>query len=258
LSPLPGNATVTVEVNSVLLDLSGNAANFFYSTFTTGTGTDTTAPVVTMVTPQNGATGVGTNAVVVLTFSKSLNSSTINANSIALLANGSAFATSISFSADNLVVALQGYGLPASTTITELVTNGVTDLSGNALASFQSTFTTAPSVNPSAPTVVSQRPGNGATGVPLNANVVLYLSEAMNASSVQTALQVSQNGVLVAGTTQVTDNGQVVQFTPSAPLQSSALVQVFLTSAAQSAGGVSVNNYQASQRLRTRVRQLRW
>jgi YD repeat-containing protein len=246
LSPLPGNATVTVEVNSVLLDLSGNAANFFYSTFTTGTGTDTTAPVVTMVTPQNGATGVGTNAVVVLTFSKSLNSSTINANSIALLANGSAFATSISFSADNLVVALQGYGLPASTTITELVTNGVTDLSGNALASFQSTFTTAPSVNPSAPTVVSQRPGNGATGVPLNANVVLYLSEAMNASSVQTALQVSQNGVLVAGTTQVTDNGQVVQFTPSAPLQSSALVQVFLTSAAQSAGGVSVNNYQAS------------
>ena len=101
-------------------------------------------------------------------------------------------------------------------------------------------------MNQSAPTVVAQRPGNGATAVPVTANVVLYMSEAMNASSIPAALQVSQNGVLVSGTTQVTDNGQVVQFTPSAPLQSSALVQVFLTSAAQSTGGLSVSNYQAS------------
>ncbi|MGB6803713.1 MAG: Ig-like domain-containing protein, partial [Candidatus Sulfotelmatobacter sp.] len=98
----------------------------------------------------------------------------------------------------------------------------------------------------SAPTVVSQRPGNGATGVPLSANVVLYMSEQMEASSVQAALQVSQNGALVSGTTQVTDNGQVVQFTPSAQWQPSALVQVFLTSGAQSLSGASVNNYQAS------------
>ena len=90
LSPLPGNATVTVQVNSGLLDLSGNAANSFSSTFTTGTSTDTTAPVITMVTPQNGATGIGTNAVVVLTFSESLNPSTINTDTFALLVNGSA------------------------------------------------------------------------------------------------------------------------------------------------------------------------
>ena len=246
LSPLPGNAIVTVQVSSSVLDLSGNAANSFYSTFTTGTGTDTTAPVVTMVTPQNGATGVGTNAAVVLTFSKSLNPNTINANTIALLANGSALGISISTSANNQVATLNAFGLPASSTITVLATSGVTDLSGNGLANFHGQFMTGPALNLASPSVVSQRPGNGATVVPLNASVVLYMSEPMNASSMQAALEVSQNGTLVSGTTQVTDNGQVVQFTPSTQWQPSALVQVFLTSGAQSLNGTSLNNYQAS------------
>jgi len=246
LSPLPGNSTVTVQVNSGLLDLSGNAGSSFYSIFTTGTGTDTSAPVVTMVTPQNGTTGVGPNGVVVLTFSKSMNPSTIKTNTVALLANGTAFASSISTSADNRTVMLNAFGLPSSSTVTVVATSGITDLSGNVLTSFQSEFTTGPAVNTSAPSVVSQRPGNGATGTPLNASVVLYLSQSMNASSVQAALEVSQNGTLVSGTTQDTDNGQVVQFTPSTQWQPGALVQVFLTPVAQSMNGVSVNNYQAS------------
>jgi hypothetical protein len=125
LSPLPGNSTVTVQVNSGLLDLSGNTASSFYSTFTTGTGSDTTAPVITMVTPQNGATGIGPNVQVVLTFSKSLNPSTINANTIALLVNGSAWGNSISTSADNRVVTVNGYGLPVSSSITVLLKSGV-------------------------------------------------------------------------------------------------------------------------------------
>jgi len=243
ISPLPGNSTVIVQVNLGLLDLSGNTSNSFYSTFTTGTGTDTTVPVVTMVTPQNGATGVGPNAQVVLTFSKSLNPSTINANNLALLTNGSAVGTGISISADNRVVTLNG-SLPVASTVTVLATSGVTDLPGNALANFQSQFTTAPAL--SAPSVVSQRPGNGATGTPLNASVVLYFSEPMNSSSVQSALEVSQNGALVSGTISVIDNGQVAQFTPSTQWQTGALVQVFVTSAAQSLSGYSINNYQSS------------
>jgi RHS repeat-associated protein len=246
LSPFPGNMTVTVQVNSGLLDLSGNASNAFSSTFTTGTGTDTIAPVVTLVTPQNAATGIGLNAVVVMTFSKSLNPGTINTNNFALLANGNPLGISISTSADNQVVTLTPYGLPVSNTITVLVTNGVTDLSGNVLASFQSQFTTGPAVNAPAPSVVSQRPANGASTVPLGTNVVLYFSEAMNASSVQGALHVSQNGALASGTTDVTENGQLAQFTPSTQWQSSALIQVFLTPTAQSVGGNSASNYQAS------------
>ncbi len=245
ISPLPGNSTIVVQVGSGVSDLSGNGANSFYSSFNTGTGTDTTVPTVTMVTPQNGAAGIGPNAVVVLTFSKSLNPGTINTNNFGLLANGNSLGIRISTSPDNRVVTLSAYyGIPVSSTITILATSGVTDLSGNSLASFESQFTTGPSFN--VPVVVSQRPGNGATGVPLNESVVLYMSEAMNASSVQAALQVSQNGILVNGTKQVTGNGQVVEFTPSAQWQAGALVQIFLSPSAQNTSGIGVSNYQAS------------
>jgi RHS repeat-associated protein len=248
-SPLPGNATITVQMyyNGVA-DLSGNLSGSFYSTFTTGTGGTTTGPTVVAVTPQNGATGIGPNATVTLTFSESLSSNTINANNVGLLINGTAPSngTVISHSADNRVVTLNPYGLPASSTVSVLVSSGVTDLYGNPLSPFESQFTTGPALSTTAPYVISQRPGSGATGVPVNDSVVLYLSQPMNAVSVTGALHVAQNGVLVSGTTQVTDNGQVVQFVPSAPFQPNQVVQVFLDSTAQSTSGVNMNNYQSS------------
>ncbi len=73
----------------------GNPGNGLYSSFTTGMGTDTTAPTVVMVTPDNETTGNGLSAIVVLTFSKSLNPGTINTNNLALLANGSSLVFSL-------------------------------------------------------------------------------------------------------------------------------------------------------------------
>lgn len=246
LSPLPGSMTIDVYMPYGVFDLSGNQNAYFYSTFTTGTEGTTTAPSVVMVTPQNGATGIGGNAVVVSTFSGSLNASTINVNNIGLFVNGTLHFAGISTSADNRVVTLSPGALAASSTVTVIVTSGVTDLFGNPLGNFESQFSTAAALNSNTPAVSSQRPGNGATGVPLNANVVLYLSQPMNAGTVSGALHVSQNGSLVSGTTSVTDNGQVVQFTPSASWQPDQQVQVFLDSSAQSASGLNINGYQSS------------
>jgi len=247
VSPLPGNVTIDIEVSGVL-DLSGNTANFFFSSFTTAAGTDTTAPTVISVTPGNGATNIGLNAGVVLTFSKSLNRNTLNGNTLALLVRGSKVGIGINVSADNRTVTLSAGTLPASSTVTVVATTGVQDLSGNALANFESSFTTAPSFDTTHPSVVTQRPGNGAQGVPLNTSVVLYVNDAMNASTVQGALHVSQNGVLVSGTAQVSGNGQVVVFTPSVPWQNNALVQVFLDSTAQDVDGNNLTGYQGSFR----------
>ena len=247
LSPLPQNTNITVQVIQVL-DLSGNACNYFYSYFTTGAGMDTTGPTVLSVTPQNGVTGMGSKATVILTFSESLNPNTINTNSLGVLVNGSVSPSGlgISTSQDNRVVTLTPYNLPGSSTITILATSGITDLYGNPLTSFQSEFYTGPTLSSTAPTVFAQRPGTGATGVPANSTVVLYFSQPMNVSSVMGAVFVSQNGSLVSGTLQVSDGGQVVQFSPSAPFPPSALVQVYVTSSAQSATGVGINNYQSS------------
>jgi RHS repeat-associated protein len=247
-SPLPGNTWIKVLVNSspTVSDLSGNQGPFFFSSFTTAATPDATPPTIVMVTPSNGATNIGVNAQVVLTFSKSLNPMTITSNNFGLFANGSKIAAGVSNSADNRVVTIISSVLPPSSTVEVVATGGVQDLSGNALGNLTSQFTTADPFDTTYPSVVAQRPGNGAIGVPLNTNVVLYIDETMNASTVQGAVHVSQNGVLVSGTTQVTDNGQVVQFTPSAQWQSGAVIQVFLDSTAVDMDGVAAANYQSS------------
>ncbi len=249
VSPLPGSATIQVLVNGGILDFVGNGLNAgITSTFTTAAVADTTAPQVVAVTPNNGATGIGLNATVVLTFSKSLNPNTVNARTMGLLSNGTKLSNvSFSTSPDNRVVTmfLVGGSLPAPRTIAVLATSGVTDLSGNALVNFESTFTTT-AFDTTQPNVISQRPMKGAQGVPLNSNVVLYVNEPMNASTISGALHITQNGVAVSGTTQVTDSGQVILFTPSVPFQNNAFVQVFLDSTALDVDGSSLANYQGS------------
>ena len=189
---------------------------------------------------------VGLNAKVVLTFSKSLAAGTINYQNFGLLVNGSLIGIGVSSSPDNRVVTLSPLILPASSTVTVVASGSVTDLSGNHLPDFQSQFTTAAAFDIAHPTVVAQHPANGAQAVPANANVVLYLSEPMNAASVQGAFYVAVNGSLVSGTTQVTNNGQVVQFTPSTAWPPNTLVQVFLDSSAQDVDGNSASTYQGS------------
>src|SRR6266849_982468 len=249
LTPLPGSTTVFVDVipNGVQ-DISGNKnASNFQSSFTTAMVADTTPPQVVSVTPGNGATGIGLNATVVFTFSKSLNANTISANTLGLFANGVKLTFSLSRSPDNRVVSLTPVPLlPGSSIVTVVATSGVQDLSGNALANYESQFTTAAAFDVAHPSAMSQRPGNGATGAPVNTSVVLYINEAMNAATLAGALHVSQNGVLLSGTVQVTDSGQTIQFTPSTPFQNNALIQVFLDSTALDVDGSSLTSYQAS------------
>lgn len=238
VSPFPANTTVFVAANGVM-DFAGNSSEFS-SSFTTGSGTDTTAPTVLSVAPANGATNVGLNSAVVLTFSKSLLNGSINSETFALFANGSVLANGglSRISADNRTVTLSAGTLPSGSIVTVVATSGVQDLSGNHLADFSSQFTTA-FVDTTNPSVVSQRPAVDAFGVPVDTNIVLFLSEPMSVSTLNGALHVSQNGVLVNGTTQISDGGQVIQFTPSAPWADDALVQVFLDSTAQDVDGRS-------------------
>lgn len=236
VSPFPANTTVFVSANG-LMDFAGNSNSGFSSSFTTGGGADTTPPTVLSVAPANGASNVGLNSTVALTFSKSLLNGSVNGNTVGLFVGGSNLINGPNaISADNRTVTLRAGTLPSGSVVTVVVTSGVQDLSGNHLADFSSQFTTAP-VDTTNPSVVSQRPGIGAFGVPLNTNIALFLSEPMNLSTLNGALHVSQNGALVSGTTQISDGGQVIQFTPSSPWVNNALVQVFLDSTVQDVDG---------------------
>ncbi len=244
LSPLPGSSTIRVYESGVQ-DLAGNTASSSNTTFTTAATADTTVPTVVMVTPSNGQTGVGLNGQVVVAFSKSMNPSTLTTSTIALLAGDVKQNFSPSLSADNRTLTLTGLSLPGSTVVTLAISSGATDLSGNALANYTSQFTTAAAFDTTHATVVSQRPGTGATNVLTTASpVVLFLNKPLNVSTISgNTVQVTQNGQLVSGTLAVVGNGQTIEFTPSSAWTYGALVQVFLEATALDTSGNTVNAY---------------
>jgi len=246
-SPFPGNATVQIQVSSNgVADLAGNhLSGAFTSSFTSGAATDTTPPQVVSVTPNNGTTSVALNSTAVLTFSESVNPATVTSSTVGMIANGVRLGVGISISADNRTVTLNSSGLPGNSIVAVIATSGITDWSGNALVNFQSQFTTGVT-DTQHPSVVAERPGNGATGVPVNTTLVIYFNEPMNASSVQGALHVTQNGTATNGTTVSTENGQVATFTPSAPFPSGANIQVSVDTTALDLDGNTLYAYQGS------------
>ena len=247
LNPLPGAARIRVTANGLVRDLAGNTNSFFQGFFDTAATPDTVAPTVLSVTPGDGSTGVGRNTAVILTFSESLNASTINGSNFTLFADGVRISTSVSRSSDNRTVTLSAT-LPADSLIQVAVTSAVQDLSGNALADFISQFSTGPAIDNGQPTVTTQRPGNGANNVPLNSTVVLFASESLDSASVAGALHLSQDGAEVSGSVRVTADGRAVEFIPDVPWSPGALVQVFLDGTAQDTSGNALRSYQGSFR----------
>ena len=249
---LPGNTRISILLESPLQDVAGNVMAVTGSTFTTGAGVDTVAPRVLTVTPGDGASNIGQNVAIILTLSKSVNSATVlggPTGTVGVLdGSGVPLSTSVTISADNQTITLRPSSLVPGTVATVVATSGVRDLAGNALVDFRSQFTVAPQFDNAHALVVTQRPGNGATGVPQNSSVVLYVNETLNTSTVAGALHVSQNGVLTPGTLTVRDNGQTIQFVPSTPWQKNAFIQVFLDSTALDSDGNTVNSYQGSFR----------
>jgi hypothetical protein len=235
------NSSVIVYVvyYTYITDYAGNHITGTSATFTTAAGTDTTPPVVTSVTPPNGATAVGQNTPVIITFSKPLNPSTVNATNFHLFNGSNPISTGVTRSQDSRTVTLTA-SLPSGSLINVEVTSAVTDLVGNALADFSSSFTAATLPPTGTKSVISVRPGNGATGVSASSPISLITNSPVSLASISGAFYVAQNGVLVSGTTTINGNGLTILFTPAAPFAPGALVQVFLTSSANDIYG---NNF---------------
>jgi hypothetical protein len=244
-TPMPGSTLMYVSSSGK--DLAGNTGFGSPTTFTTAATPDTTPPSLLSVVPSGGSTGVSPRATIVLTFSESLNPSTVNNDTFTVFAGGSERTPSIYRSADNRTVSLFGTW-PADSLVTVVATASVQDLSGNALPEFASQFTTGSAEDTTAPLVVSQRPGLGATGVPVGSTVVLYTSEAMDPATVPAAQYVSEDGVPLPGSTSVTGGGRTIEFTPASPFGHAALVQAFLTADAKDASGVAASPYEGSFR----------
>ena len=235
---------------SNLFDLSGNRASYsaiYAQPFTTVLGgSDTVAPTVTQVIPQDGSVDIDRSNTVVLNFSEPLNYATLTTENFGLYANGARISTTVSRSYDNRTVVLSTGSVPANSVISVIATDAVKDLSGNALPDFISVYSTAVANETGRPSVSTVYPGSNANSVHLDKNIVLFTSEAMNISTVTAeTVRVSQNGVLVTGSLAVSGDAQVITFTPDQPWTTGSTIQVFATSGLQDVNGNPLNNFQS-------------
>jgi large repetitive protein len=106
-SLLAASSAFTLTIGTVT-DLSGIAASAPVEThFTTGAGADLTAPIVTAVSPPNGAQNVATSAIVQITFNERMNPLTLTRSTLQVIDQS----TGVSIAGD---VVVSGDGLTAA------------------------------------------------------------------------------------------------------------------------------------------------
>jgi hypothetical protein len=246
-NPYPPNATIWVYVTSGLTDVAGDAysgSTWPLNFTTTGDTADSTPLTVLSVSPASGATNVRPDTPVSVTFNKGINPYSANGSSNsgrnALLFAGQGVQDTggnITMSADNRTMTLNSGSLYTGTTYTiELPAGGISDPSGNTITTsgstskpFISTFTTGGNPATGNGGVQSEAPGNGATGVPTDTLLTLYMNRQVNASTLPGQLTVTVNGQVYAGNVQATASNYEIQFTPTVAFPSGAAVQWFLS-----------------------------
>ena len=141
LITLRPNTQYTLSISGVT-DLSGLVVMTPVTTsFTTGSTVDFAVPQVVGVNPLNGATGVPAVTTIQVQFNKSMNSLTVTASTFNLSIGGNQIAGTISVASDGRAATVTP-GVPlAPGTYTVRVSSGIVDLGGQAVSSFQSTFT---------------------------------------------------------------------------------------------------------------------
>src|SRR5215468_1479091 len=219
---LVANHNYRVTTGSIK-DVTGATIPGLQWTFTTGTGTLTTAPQVLLVQPPDGTTNVAVNTNVRVRFSATVNTLTVSSSTVGVIVGGQTQAPETVFFSNNNqdVVLVLHEPLPDNTQITVTVA-GVKDLAGNVVASQTTHFTTGSGPDVAGPFVISEAPFSGQTGVPLNAVVNIELSEPMDFGTVNgSTFGVRDNtagGVFIGGSYQTSADNRTMTFIPTAPL----------------------------------------
>ncbi len=223
-------ATFYVVFNSGIKDMSGNnliPTNFH---FTTG---DFTAPTVSLITPSNNATGISVNPTIQMQFSELVTG--VNATNVTLYESsitGKKIAIgTINLGDNNIYTFSPNSALNPMATYYVVLGNGITDTDGgNQLAPTTFSFTTG---DYTAPTVSIINPSNNATNVPINPNIQIQFSKAVeNVGSANNVLlyQDSIGGNLVPINAIISESNNMYVFSPSNALTPGTLYYVVLSS----------------------------
>lgn len=241
---LAGNTQYTIQLYYDVPDLADNVRYLGTRSFTTQSVVDTTSPEVLAISPENGASDVNPYQNVVLTFNEPVNPNTLNSDNIALFSNGNLITSTVFRSADGRNVTLSA-AMPASSLVSVVMTNGVTDLSGNRITPLISSFATGPGDGDvTRPTFVKQVPANGSSGWKDLSDVYFYTSEPLDPNSLDGAFHMAENGVLIDVDISVQGDGRTIKVSRIGQFADNALVQLYWDSNATDYSGNPLNDYQ--------------
>jgi hypothetical protein len=231
-------ATLTTAAQSSgLLPLANN----FVWTFTTGASTNTTAPLVSSTNPVATSSGAGTNQKLTATFSEAMDSTTITPTTFTLTGPGETpIAGTVTYSTIGATATFTPSSvLTAGGTYIAVITTGVTDLAGNALANdFIWGFTAGDTTDTVAPTVSSTNPADAASAVGIDASINASFSKAMDPATLNpvTFTVTGPGSTVVAGQVTYDVPDMIVTFSPASQLAASTTFTAALTGALDLAG----------------------
>ncbi len=143
-NPLPSNSIIVTRLSAVIADLAGNRLTAPFQWSFTVELVDDTAPTVVSVDPADEDSKVSVKRSIHAVFSEALDPATVNQVTFTAGADGVPIGGQITYDANTFTVTLDpDLGLPGAATVDVRLSTGITDTSGNPLASeFTSSFTT--------------------------------------------------------------------------------------------------------------------
>lgn len=227
ITGLTNGTTYLIALDAV--DKADNASDKTDAVSATPIEPDTTPPTIVSTSPAHAATGVAVDTALSVTFSELMDVSSVSVTVSPEVdlgdANWSEDGMTVVFQPNEELVFNQAYTLTVSGN-----DPAGNDLNGN--NSFG--FTTANPPDTTPPTVASNSPADGASGVPSATNISLSFSEPMNRASVEAAFDV-EPAVTCSFAWSADDT--LVTCIPSAELATSTAYMVTLAATAADTAG---------------------
>ncbi|HEX4004971.1 MAG TPA: Ig-like domain-containing protein [Acidobacteriaceae bacterium] len=220
-APLATSSTYKVSYGSPLADTAGNALAPGTFNFKTGSGPDTTQNSTSTNLQQN-QTNVGTNIIPQVTYSKQIDPIDINTGTLLLYNNdsGKYIQGTVNVAPNGLSATFTPqYPLLPNTAYHFHQAWGNYDADGVYLNGLDDYFTTGTGIDTSAPTVALVSPANASTGIPLNAQVVVRFSGAINPANTNVITVTPSGGSAINGIATLSSDLVTLTFAPTDGLQ---------------------------------------
>jgi hypothetical protein len=234
-APLLNNTSYTATITTGATSMAGIPLATSYSwQFTTITMT----PMVTGVLPLNGDTTVPIAQVLSATFNEAMNPATLNAATFTLIGPGGVNVPGGVLPSGSGVAFKPTNDLAYSSFYVATITTGAQDLAGTGLATdYVWTFST---LSP-ALAVVSTKPLNTATGVPVDQLISATFNEPMTCPLAVGAFTLTGPGLTVVNGT-IGCTGSVVTFSPTSLLAPNTLFTATFNSTTKDTAGTLLSN----------------